>query len=167
MDCTVIQSSVENLDEYATTVIDFISKYQEDCVPKESIRVFPNRNPWINQEIHSLLKTRRAAFKSGDPDRYRKPRHDLCKAVRDAKRQYRTKLEAQPYQTDSRCLWQGLNNITGYKMKRSKIVDKDTSLPDVLNAFYAWFELNTSVWRHLPQQPWTHLFLLSPLQTSN
>eukprot|EP00061_Rhincodon_typus_P016508 g44767.t1 len=29
-------------------------------------------------------------------------------------------------------------------MKQSKIVDKDTFLPDVLNTFYAWFEQNAS-----------------------
>eukprot|EP00061_Rhincodon_typus_P010307 g34502.t1 len=91
--------SVENPDEYATTVTDFISKCVEDCVPKKSMRVFPNHKPWMNQEIHSLLKIRRAAFKSGDLDQYRKSRYDLRKAIREAKRQYWTKLEAQTYQT--------------------------------------------------------------------
>eukprot|EP00061_Rhincodon_typus_P010541 g34907.t1 len=32
----------------------------------------------------------------------------------------------------------------GYKMKQSEIADKDTSFPDVLDAFYAWFEQNAS-----------------------
>eukprot|EP00061_Rhincodon_typus_P017905 g46835.t1 len=45
-----------NLDEYATAVMDFISKYMED--DEESIWVFPNHKPWMNQEIHSLLNTR-------------------------------------------------------------------------------------------------------------
>eukprot|EP00061_Rhincodon_typus_P008721 g31584.t1 len=134
--------SVESLDDYTTTVTDFISKCVEDCVPKKSIQVFPNRKPWMNQEIHSLLKTRRAALKLGDLDQYGKFRYDLRKAIREAKRQYRTKLEAQTYQTDSCCLWQGLNNITGYKMKECKIADDDTSVPDTLNAFYAQLEQN-------------------------
>eukprot|EP00061_Rhincodon_typus_P011283 g36188.t1 len=37
--------AAENLDENATTVTDFISKCMEDCVPKKSIQVFPNRKP--------------------------------------------------------------------------------------------------------------------------
>eukprot|EP00061_Rhincodon_typus_P017548 g46282.t1 len=98
----------------------------------------------MNQEVHSLLKTRRAAFKSCDPGQYRKYRYDLCKAIRDAKRQYRTKLEAQTCQKDSCCLWQGLYDIMGYKMKQGKIADKDISLPDTLNAFYAQIEQNAS-----------------------
>eukprot|EP00061_Rhincodon_typus_P013533 g39962.t1 len=95
----------------------------------------------MNQEVHSLLKTRRAAFKSGDPDLHRKSRYDLRKAIMEAKKQYRTELEAQTYQTDSCRLWQGLNDITGYKTKQSKTADKDTSFPDALNA---WFDGNAS-----------------------
>eukprot|EP00061_Rhincodon_typus_P010251 g34405.t1 len=44
----------------------------------------------MNQEILSLLKTRCIAFNLGDPDQYKKSRYDLRKAIRDAKRQYRT-----------------------------------------------------------------------------
>eukprot|EP00061_Rhincodon_typus_P017578 g46332.t1 len=66
VDLTVFKYSAENLDEY--TITDFISKHVEDCVPKKSIRVFPNQKPWLNWEIHSLLKTNCAAFKSDSPD---------------------------------------------------------------------------------------------------
>eukprot|EP00061_Rhincodon_typus_P009097 g32308.t1 len=72
----------ENLDEYATTITDFISNCVQDCVPKKSVQVLPNRKPWMNQDAQSLLKTRCAAFKSGDPDQYRKSRYDLHKAIR-------------------------------------------------------------------------------------
>eukprot|EP00061_Rhincodon_typus_P014637 g41786.t1 len=98
----------------------------------------------LKQEIHSLRKTICAASKSGDPDQYRKSKYDLCKSIQEAKKQYRTKLEAQTYQTDSLCLWQGLTDIMGYKMKQCKIADNDTFLPDMLNAFYAQFEQNTT-----------------------
>eukprot|EP00061_Rhincodon_typus_P017979 g46943.t1 len=38
VDWTAFKCSVENLDEFATTVTDFISKCVDDCVPKKSIR---------------------------------------------------------------------------------------------------------------------------------
>eukprot|EP00061_Rhincodon_typus_P016889 g45339.t1 len=41
-DWATFKCSTENLDEYATTVTDFISKCVEDCVPKKSIGEFPN-----------------------------------------------------------------------------------------------------------------------------
>eukprot|EP00061_Rhincodon_typus_P004424 g22531.t1 len=66
VDWTVFKCSVENLDEYATTVTDFVRKCVEDCVPKKSVQVFPNRKCSMNKEIHSLLKTRSAAFKSAE-----------------------------------------------------------------------------------------------------
>ncbi|XP_048386342.1 uncharacterized protein LOC125452224 isoform X2 [Stegostoma tigrinum] len=87
VDWTRFRCSAENLDEYATTVTDFISKCVEDCVPKKSVRVFPNYKHWMN---HTWLKTRCAAFKSGDLDQYRKSRYELCKAIREAKSQYPT-----------------------------------------------------------------------------
>eukprot|EP00061_Rhincodon_typus_P005266 g24562.t1 len=148
VDWTTFKCSVENLDEYATTVMDFISKCVEDY------------------EMLSLLKARSAAFKSGDPDQRRKSRYDLHKAIREAKGQYQTKLEGQTFQTDSRRLWRGLSDITGYKMKQCKMADNNTSLPDMFNAFYSQFEENTtSVATPAPTVP--VLFPLSPLQKSD
>eukprot|EP00061_Rhincodon_typus_P006050 g26269.t1 len=141
VDWTVFMNSAENLDAYTTRVMDFMNKYVEDCVPKKSIRVFPNRKPWINWEIHCLLKTSRVAFKSDDPNVYRKSRYDLRKAIRDANRQYWTKLEAQTNHTDSRCLWQGLHSMTGYKVKANASgavspapTAPDTPVPSVTSA---------------------------------
>eukprot|EP00061_Rhincodon_typus_P007065 g28358.t1 len=137
-----------------------------DCVPRKLIRVFLNLKPWMNQEVNSLLKIRRATFKSGNPDQYRKSRYNLHKAIREAKGQYRTKLEAKTYQTGSCCLRQGLNNITGYKLKQGKIADNDTSLPDTLNAFYAQFEQNTiSAVTPAPRAPDTPVPLVTASDT--
>ncbi|XP_051899168.1 uncharacterized protein LOC127585608 [Pristis pectinata] len=72
----MFKDSAASLDEYATTLTDFISKCVEDCVPKRTIRVFPNKKPWMNREIHSRLKDRTAARKSGDPDLYKKSRYE-------------------------------------------------------------------------------------------
>eukprot|EP00061_Rhincodon_typus_P016296 g44431.t1 len=110
VDWSVFKYSARGLDEYAATVMDFISKCVEDCVPKKSIQIFPNWETWINREIHCLLKTKRVAFKLDIPELYRKSRYDLHNAIRDAKRQYQTKLEAQTNHADSRCLWQCPNN---------------------------------------------------------
>eukprot|EP00061_Rhincodon_typus_P011872 g37217.t1 len=59
---------MDNLDKYATTVMDFINKCVEDHVPKKTIHVFPNRKPWMNWEILCLLKTRVNPRKATGPD---------------------------------------------------------------------------------------------------
>ncbi|XP_051866219.1 uncharacterized protein LOC127567392 [Pristis pectinata] len=64
VDWSMFKDSAASLDEYISTITEFISKYIEDCVPKRTIRVFPNRKPWMNWKIHTLPKSRTAAFKS-------------------------------------------------------------------------------------------------------
>eukprot|EP00061_Rhincodon_typus_P018514 g47714.t1 len=95
VDWSIFRNSAANQDEYATTVKVFISKCVEDCIPKKSICLFPDWKSWMNREIHCLLKAKHAVFKLDDPDLHRKSRHDLCNTIRDAKRQYRMKLETQ------------------------------------------------------------------------
>ena len=85
-----IKNSVTSLNEYATTVTDFISKCVEDCVPKKQIHAFPNQKPWMIRDIHCLLKSRSEAFKSGDTDLYKKARYDLRRSIKDAKRYTRS-----------------------------------------------------------------------------
>eukprot|EP00061_Rhincodon_typus_P007686 g29632.t1 len=138
---SVFKYTAENLDTYVTTIVDLINKCVKDCA-KEGNPGVPNQKLWMNWEIYF-----HAAFKSDNPGLYRKSRYDLRKAIRDAKRQYWTRLEAQTNHMDSCCSWQGLNNISGYNMKQTKIADKDTFLPDALNVFYAQFKQNASSMR--------------------
>ncbi|XP_072336026.1 uncharacterized protein [Scyliorhinus torazame] len=73
--------------------------------------------------------------------RYKPSVTQFCKTITVAAFAHKTKLESQ---TDSRRLWQGLNNITGYKTKPNSISGSSAPLPDELNAFYARFEQVTN-----------------------
>ena len=42
-------------------------------------------------------------------------------------------------------MWHGLQTITDYKVKHSRELPSDTSLPDKLNYFYACFEASNTV----------------------
>ena len=74
---------------------------------------------------------------------YKQCSYSLRKAIKQAKRQYRDKVESQFNGSDTRRMWQGLQNITDYKGKTSHVVDTDFLLPDKLNTFFAHFEDNT------------------------
>jgi len=50
VDWPVFKSAAENLNENATTVTDFISKCVADCLPEMTVRMFPNRKPWMNKK---------------------------------------------------------------------------------------------------------------------
>ena len=102
-----------------------------------TVRTYPNQKPWITGNIHTKLKGRAAAFKERDsnPDAYKKSRYALRPTIKQAKRQYRTKVESYYTGSDTRWIWQGLQTITDYKGKQGRKLPSDTSLPDELNCF--------------------------------
>ena len=75
---------------------------------------------------------------------YKQCSYSLRKAIKQAKRQYRDKVELQFNGSDTRGMWQGLQSITDYKKKTNPVTDQDeVLLPDRLNNFFARFEDNT------------------------
>ena len=80
---------------------------------------------------------------TGNMTKYKQRSYSLRKAIKQAKRQYRDKVESQFNGSDTRGMWQGLQSITDYKRKTSPIADHHALLPDRLNNFFAHFEDNT------------------------
>jgi hypothetical protein len=75
--------------------------------------------------------------------KYKQCSYSLRKAIKQAKRQYRDKVQLQFSSSDTRGMWQGLQSITDYKRKTSPVGDHDVLLPDRLNNSIARFEDNT------------------------
>jgi hypothetical protein len=74
----------------------------------------------------------------------RKSRYALRRTIKQAKRQYRAKIESCYTGTDARLVWQGLQIITDCKGKHSRVLPSDTSLSEELNHFYARFEASNT-----------------------
>ena len=106
-----------DINEYTDTVSSYIQYCIEDVVPKKAVRSSPNQKPWVDAAVRTHLRARSAAFNSGDPDQYRKARHDLLKTIKAAKRAYRTKVESSYHGSDPRRMWSGLRAITDYKRR--------------------------------------------------
>jgi hypothetical protein len=136
----------DDIEEYTTSVTGFSNKCIEDVVPTVTVRTYPNQKPWITGNIRTELKDRAAAFKVRDsnPEAYKKSRHALRRTIKQAKRQYRAKVESYHTGSDTRQMWQGLQTITDYKGKHSRKLPSDMSLPDELNYFYARFETSNT-----------------------
>ena len=94
------------------------------------------------RQIRTEQKARAAAFKEWDtnPDAYKKSHYALRRTIKQAKCQYRTKIESYYTGSNAGLMWQDLQTITHYKRKPSHELPSDPSLPDRLNAFYARFE---------------------------
>ena len=111
-----------------------------------TVRTYPNQTPWITGNILIELKERDTNL-----DAYKKSCYALRQSIKQAKHQYRIKIESYYTGSDARRMWQGLKTTTDYKWNPRRELPSDTSLPDELNAFYARFEAsNTEARTRLP-----------------
>ena len=78
-------------------------------------------------------------FISGDDEAMKKAKYDFLRAVKLAKNDYKLKLENDLSTKDSRDLWQGLNQITGYKPKSKSAPTDDPNQTNELSTFYVRF----------------------------
>jgi hypothetical protein len=133
--------SSNGIEEYTTSVSSFINKCIDKVEPTVTVSTYPNQKPWITGNIIIELEARAAAFKERDPnpEAYKKSRYALRRTIKQAKLQYRIKIESYYTGSDARRMWQGLKTVTDYKGKPSHELPSDASLPDELNAFYARF----------------------------
>uniref|UniRef100_A0A8K9USR6 Reverse transcriptase domain-containing protein n=1 Tax=Oncorhynchus mykiss TaxID=8022 RepID=A0A8K9USR6_ONCMY len=147
VDWEMFRTASDNIDEYTDSVCEFIRTCVEDVVPIATIKTFLNQKPWIDGSIRVKLKARTTAFNqgkvSGNMTEYKQCSYSLRKAIKQAKRQYRDKVESQFNGSDTRGMWQGLQSITDYRKKSSPVTDQDVLLPGRLNYFFARFEDNT------------------------
>lgn len=99
-------ASENNIDLYADSVSEFIRKCIGDVVPTVTIKTFPNQNPWIDGSMRAKLKARPTAFNHGTATRnmaeYKQCSYSLRKAIKQAKSQYRDKVESQINGSDTR-----------------------------------------------------------------
>ncbi len=130
-------ASDDDIEPYSDTVTCFIRKCIEDIVPTKTIRIYPNPKPWINSDVRSALSARTSAFKSGNTDDRKQASYDLRRSIKAAKRQYKNKVEEHFNNNNPRSMWQGINNITGFKGNKpaNVTVNIAASLPDELNTF--------------------------------
>ena len=91
-------ASDNNIDVYADLVSEFIRKCIGGVLPTVTIKTFLNHKPWIDGSICAKLK-RTTAFKhgkaTGNMTEYKQCSYSFLKAIKQAKRQYRDKVESQ------------------------------------------------------------------------
>ncbi|KAI5607669.1 hypothetical protein C0J50_6989, partial [Silurus asotus] len=134
-----------NLEEYTSTVTSYIGKCIDDVTTSKTITIRSNQKPWMTAKVRALLKTRDSAFRSGDKTALKTARAKLSRGIREAKRAHAKRIHGHFQDSgDTRRMWQGIQAITNYKTT-SPACDRDASLPDALNDFYARFEVQNNV----------------------
>ncbi|KAI4884175.1 hypothetical protein NFI96_007457 [Prochilodus magdalenae] len=98
-----------------------------------------DQKPWVNKSVRALIKSRDEAFRSGDRLAYSAARRNLKKGIKEAKHSYKQRIEEHFENNNPRSMWNGIKALTDYKTNTPQASD-DTSLPDVLNQFFARFD---------------------------
>ncbi|KAK7929457.1 hypothetical protein WMY93_005852 [Mugilogobius chulae] len=129
------------LDNYTSTVLDYICFCVDNVTCWRQFRVFPNTPPWMTQEVKQLIRARDTAFHSGDQEAYSAARADLRRGINTAKRHYRRRIEARfETTTNPRQVWEGIRAITDYKRRSPPSSADSPTLAEDLNLFYARFD---------------------------
>lgn len=113
----------------------------------------------MTNQVHSLLRARDAAFRSGDRTLYSTARANLRRGIKAAKADYKGKIEGQL--NNPRQMWQGIQSLTNYKVCAATPGDSDMALAEELNSFFARFESQAKISVTPPQPP------LQPTPTSD
>ncbi len=157
-------ASDDDIEAYSDSVTCFIRKCIDDVVPTKTIGIYPNQKPWVNSDVRSALSARTSTFKSVNTDDRKQASYDLRRSIKAAKRQYKNKDEEHFNNNNPRSMWQGINNITGFKGNKPATVNIAASLPDELNTFYARFEADNTA--HTESAHTTAAEEVSPLSLS-
>lgn len=107
-----------------------VNKY----INNDTVQRKHHQKPWVKRDIRTKLKARTTAFDSGGRLTSTAARYDLWKSTKNAKRNYRDKVESNHW------LWSGLHCITDYK-SNNVTAEPTATIPNEINTSFAWFHL--------------------------
>ena len=108
-------------NSFVDTVCSCISFCEQVCLPTKTITRYNNQKPWFYKQLRELRRRKEQAYREGDMDTFRLARQDLKKAIKNAKEDYRARLERDSGTNDPADVWSPLRTITNYK-GRSPVV---------------------------------------------
>lgn len=113
--------------------------------------------------VHRLLIAWNTAFRPGNEAARRTVRASLSCGIKEAKRKYTNRIAHHFSDSrETRCLWQGIQNITGHKL-RPQTCDSNLTLINKQNNFFTCFEAhNRTSAQRSPPPPDDCVLSLSP-----
>lgn len=141
-----------DLDVHTEAVLAYIKYCMDNVTVNKIIRVFPNQKPWMTSQVYKLLKDRKAAFRSGDRALYSAARANLKRGIKDAKRDYKNKVEDHFTDGKPRQVWQGFQHLTNFRGSSCAAGNSSAPLAEELNCFFACFD-KPQLQKTTPPQP--------------
>lgn len=137
---TLQESHSGDMEEMVDCTTDYINFCMDNVVPVRTVRCFANNKPWITSDIKGLLNQKKKAFKEGNTQELKQIQRELRVQLREAKEQYRRKIEQRMQTNNMREVWEGMKIITGCSTKRGPPTEGDVGRANQLNNFFNRFD---------------------------
>lgn len=145
-DCTewsCLYDPAEDINTNLDVITDYIKFCLDTVIPPRKKKLFPNTKPWFTPDIYNLLKQKRLAFGEGNTTRVAELHREVRSAVRQAKRNFKQKVEDEFSQMNTRAAFQHLKTMTDSGNstcpRQPSVLDPLTFATD-LNNFYNRFD---------------------------
>ena len=135
--CEPHEVDIDGLTECITDYINFCV----DCnVPARTVTCYANNKPWITKDIKVIVNEKKRAFRDGNRDEVRRVQGVLKLNIREAKDNYRRKLENKLRQNNMRDVWSGMRTITRFQKTGSIGLEGRVDWANELNLFFNRFD---------------------------
>ena len=124
--------------------VDICTHYIQFCIdsviPTKTVKVYGNNKPWLTKDVKEVINKKKASLSNNRTD-LRSIQRELTKKIKDAKNNYKTKVENMFNTNNTKDAWKGLKYLCGYVTKTC-MPEPETMHEYVneLNAFYARFD---------------------------
>ena len=131
----------DSLDEAVDVVSSYVNFCCETVLETKTFKTYPNSKPWINGETKRLIHDKVTAFKDKNTEEVKEIQKKIDKAINQAKKSFKDKLEDNFRGNKPKQLWEGIQTITGCKPKKKELnVEDEAKLANELNDFYTRFD---------------------------
>lgn len=132
-----------SLEEAIDIITDYILFCEDMIVPTKTVKVFSNNKPWITKELKNILNQKKIAFTSGNRTEAKLIQARLNKAIKEAKRDYKEKVERLFQEGKARDAWKGVKTLAGLSNNRPPSYlrpEECVEFAESLNSFYCRFD---------------------------
>ena len=147
-ECTnweVLTDSSSSLEEAVDVGTSYMLFCEDSVIPTKTVKVYPNNKPWVTKKLKGVLNEKKRAFMISDKAEGKRIQSELNNQIKNAKTEYKDKIERQFQYGNLRSAWQGLKTLAGTTPRPTnprKTVPEDQAyaFANELNTFYSRFD---------------------------
>jgi len=129
----------EDVDRLTECITDYINFCVDCIVPAWTVTCYSNNKPWITKDIKAVLNNKKRTIRDGNRDEVRRVQGVLKLKIREAKDNYRRKLENKLQRNNMRDVWSGMRTITEFQRTDSIGLEGRVDRANELNLFFNRF----------------------------